>query len=163
MTIEEARALIPVLEQVAYLNAGTFGPLARTTLEAMETELRAGATAGRVGMPYFEHVLGLRDELRGRLAALVGVDPGQVSLTGSTTDGCNIVAAGLDLGPEDEVVTTADEHSGLILPLHTSGVRVVVARAGAGGDSRGRDAEDEADRRLARPLDDGPHAAGRTS
>ncbi len=127
MTIEEARALFPVLERVAYLNAGTFGPLARPTLEAMEAELRVAAENGRVGHAYFERVLAQRDQLRGRFAELVGVDSGQVSLTGSTTDGCNIVVAGLDLGPEDEVVTTSDEHPGLILPLHTSGARVVVA------------------------------------
>ena len=127
MTIDEARALFPVLERVAYLNAGTFGPLARPTLEAMEDELRVGVDDGRLGQAYFEHVLGLRDRLRERFAALVGVDSGQVALTSSTTDGCNIVLAGLDLGPEDEVVTTPAEHPGLILPLHTSGARVVVA------------------------------------
>ena len=49
-----------------------------------------------------------------------------LSLTASTTDGCNVVLAGLDLGPEDEIVTTTDEHFGLIGPLHTSGARVVV-------------------------------------
>jgi L-cysteine/cystine lyase len=127
MTIEEARALIPVLERVAYLNAGTFGPLAQPTVDAMEAELHAGAVEGRVGKPYFERVLALRDELRERLARLVGVEPFQVSLTGSTTDGCNIVVAGLDLGADDEVVTTSDEHPGLILPLHASGACVVVA------------------------------------
>jgi L-cysteine/cystine lyase len=127
MTIEEARALFPVLERIAYLNAGTFGPLARPTLEAMEAELRVGAVEGRLGRIYFERILALREQLRERFAALVGVEPAQVSLTGSTTDGCNIVVAGLDLGPEDEVVTTSDEHPGLILPLHVSGVRVVVA------------------------------------
>ena len=35
MTFEEARAQFPVLERFAYLNAGTFGPLARATVEAM--------------------------------------------------------------------------------------------------------------------------------
>ena len=50
-----------------------------------------------------------------------------MSLTGSTTDGCNIVLAGLDLQPEDEIVTTSEEHFGLLGPLHTSGARVVVA------------------------------------
>ncbi len=34
MTFDEARALFPVLERKAYLNAGTFGPLARPTLDA---------------------------------------------------------------------------------------------------------------------------------
>ena len=35
MTFEEARAQFPVLERYAYLNAGTLGPLSRSTLAAM--------------------------------------------------------------------------------------------------------------------------------
>ena len=49
----------------------------------------------------------------------------KVALTASTTDGCNIALAGLDLREGDEVITTTDEHFGLIGPLHTSGARVV--------------------------------------
>jgi hypothetical protein len=40
VTFDEARALFPVLERFAYLNAGTLGPLARPTLAAMEERLR---------------------------------------------------------------------------------------------------------------------------
>ena len=50
-------------------------------------------------------------------------------MTGSTTDGCNIVLAGLDLSPEDEIVTTREEHFGLLGPVHASGARVVVVDA----------------------------------
>ena len=128
MTLAEARALFPVLERVAYLNAGTFGPLARPTLEAMQAELAADGERGRAGAEYFERVLDLRERARGALAALVGAEPAQVALTGSTTDGCNIVIAGLGLGPDDEVVTTTDEHFGLLGPLHASGARVVVVQ-----------------------------------
>ena len=127
MTPAEARALFPVLERFAYLNAGTFGPLARPTLDAMQAELRADGERGRSGLPYFERVLDLRAQARARLGELVGVDAEHVALTGSTTDACNIVVAGLDLGPEDEVVTTTDEHFGLLGPLHASGARVIVA------------------------------------
>ena len=127
MTFAEARALFPVLERLAYLNAGTFGPLARPTLDAMQAELRADGERGRIGSDYFERLLALRSTLRERLAALVGVEPDQVALTSSTTDGCNIVLSGLGLRPEDEVVTTSEEHFGLLGPLHASGARVVVA------------------------------------
>ena len=127
MTWQEARALFPVLERVAYLNAGTFGPLARPTIEAMESELELAATSGRIGHAYFERVLAAREELRGQLARLVGVESAQTTLTTSTTDGCNIVLAGLDLEPADEIVTTSEEHFGLLGPLHASGARVVVA------------------------------------
>ncbi len=129
MTFAEARALFPVLERFAYLNAGTFGPLARPTLDAMQAQLTADATRGRHGKEYLERLLDLRAQLRERLAALVRVEPAQVALTSSTTESCNVVLAGLGLGPEDEVVTTAEEHFGLLGPLHTSGARVIVTPA----------------------------------
>ncbi len=129
MRFTEARALFPVLERYAYLNAGTFGPLARPTLDAMQAQLAADATDGRHGKEYFERLLDLREQLRTRLAALVGAEPAQVALTSSTTESCNIVLAGLGLGPDDEVVTTAEEHFGLLGPLHASGAGVVVTPA----------------------------------
>jgi L-cysteine/cystine lyase len=54
-----------------------------------------------------------------------------MALTGSTTDGCNIVLSGLELGPDDEVVTTDSEHPGLLLPLNISPARVRVAEVAA--------------------------------
>jgi L-cysteine/cystine lyase len=127
VTFEEARAQFPVLERLAYLQAGSCGPLARPTLEAMRAEEERDLVEGRAGQAYIERVLALRAEVREAIAGLVGVSPDQVALTASTTDGCNVVLAGLELGPDDEVVTTTDEHFGLIGPLHASSARVVVA------------------------------------
>ncbi|MSO95301.1 MAG: aminotransferase class V-fold PLP-dependent enzyme [Thermoleophilia bacterium] len=93
----------------------------------MQGALERDFTEGRSGMPYFESVLELRATVRAVMASLVGVETHHVALTASTTDGCNIVVAGLDLGPGDEVVTTAEEHFGLLGPLGVSGARVVVA------------------------------------
>jgi L-cysteine/cystine lyase len=126
MTFEQARGLFPALERVAYLNAGTFGPLARPVVEAVQREGRRDLEEGRVGSEWFEYALDLRQQLRARLAGLVGAEAEQVALTASTTDGCNIVLAGLGLAREDEVVTTDSEHFGLLGPLHASGARVVV-------------------------------------
>lgn len=125
-TFEEARAQFPVLDRFAYLNAGSCGPLARSTIEAMRAEDELELLQGRSGKPFIERMLELRDDLRRRFADLVGARPEQVALTASTTDSCNIVLAGLDLTPDDEVITTTDEHFGLLGPLHVSGTRVVV-------------------------------------
>lgn len=127
MRFEEARAAFPVLEHLAYLNAGTNGPLARSTVEAILAEELVDLTQGRGGEPYFSRTLARRDEVRGKLAAHLSVAPEQVALTRSTTDGCNIVLAGLRLGADDEVVTSDAEHFGLIGPLHASGARIVAA------------------------------------
>jgi L-cysteine/cystine lyase len=126
MTFEEARAQFPALERIAYLNAGTFGPLARGTMDAVRAEEDRDLEEGRSGDPYFQRTLSLRAELRQEISALVGADPSRVALTSSTTDGCNIVLAGLGLSGEDEVVTTSEEHFGLLGALGTSAARVVV-------------------------------------
>ena len=104
MTFQEGRALFPVLESVAYLNAGTFGPLARPVAEALESGVERELTIGRTGKTYFEETLALRDELRDAFAGLVGAEPTSVALTTSTTD----------------------EHFGLLGPLGASPARVVV-------------------------------------
>ena len=81
---------------------------------------------GRGSRAQFDRILESREVLRADLAELVDVDVEHVALTASTTDGCNIVLAGLDLGEGDEVITTTDEHFGLLGPLHASKARVVV-------------------------------------
>jgi L-cysteine/cystine lyase len=128
VTFDEVRARFPVLERTAYLNAGTFGPLSRATLAAIEEEQRLAGELGRGGKAYFERMLATRDRVRAKLAAQVGVAPEQLALTSSTTDGCSIVLAGLGLGADDEVVTTDVEHFGLIGPLIASGARIRMAR-----------------------------------
>ncbi|HZD86582.1 MAG TPA: aminotransferase class V-fold PLP-dependent enzyme [Gaiellaceae bacterium] len=129
MTFEEARAQFPVLDRHAYLNAGTNGPLARSTAEEIVRETERELREGRSGKAYIEAMLARREELRAGFAAVLGVDPVSVALTDSTTRGCAIVLAGLGLTREDQVVTTGQEHFGLIGPLHASGAEVVVAEA----------------------------------
>lgn len=127
MTPEAARAQFPVLERYAYLNAGSMGPLSRPAADAIAEEARRDLDRGRGGRPYFERMLSLREDVRARIAALLGVPVDRIALTMSTTDAIHVVLAGLALGPGDEVVTSDSEHPGLVLPLHTSGARVIVA------------------------------------
>jgi L-cysteine/cystine lyase len=128
VTFEEARAAFPVLDRFAYLNAGSVGPLSRAAADRIIAGERRELEEGRGSMAYFKHALALRDEVRSQLADSIGVEADNVALTGSTTDGCNIVVAGLGLDSGDEVVTTDVEHFGLIGPLHASGADVRVAR-----------------------------------
>ncbi len=120
-----ARSAFPALARIAYLNAGTFGPLARSVADVVVRETVRDLEEGRTGGPYYDRVFALRAMLRERIGALVGSGGAHVALTFSTTDGCNIVLGGIGLGPGDEVVTTIDEHPGLLLPLGASGARIV--------------------------------------
>ncbi|HXV03892.1 MAG TPA: aminotransferase class V-fold PLP-dependent enzyme [Gaiellaceae bacterium] len=127
MTFEEARAAFPVLERYAYLNAGSVGPMARRTYEAV-VEAEREELGPRGSHDAFNRVVEQREHLRGVLGAHVGVAPDHISLATSTSEGCRVVLAGLALTPEDDIVTTDAEHYGLLGPLHASGARVRVAR-----------------------------------
>ena len=131
VTYDEARAQFPVLERYAYLQAGSVGPLARGTIDAMRAAEDDGLVNGRGSIAQFTRLVEEREALRADIAALVGVSADAVALTASTTDGCNVVLAGLGLEAGDEVITTTDEHFGLIGPLHTSRAKVVVVEPDA--------------------------------
>jgi L-cysteine/cystine lyase len=126
MTFEEARAAFPVLRDYAYLNAGSVGPMAQRTHDAA-AEVEREELGPRGGIEAFKRIMESREGLRRVVAAEVGVDAERLSLTNSTSEGCRVVVAGLDLGPEDEIVTTDSEHYGLLGPIHGSGAKVRVA------------------------------------
>jgi L-cysteine/cystine lyase len=125
------RAQFPVLERVAYLNAGTEGPLPQRAADAVRERIDSELTGGRSGKAYIEGVRGLAGDLRDAYAHVLGAEPADVALTGSTTDGVNTVLAGLSLRPGDEIITSDEEHPGLLAPLgrlkRQAGVTVRVA------------------------------------
>lgn len=117
----------PVLERFAYLNAGTFGPLAQETIDVMAVQTAVELERGRSGKLYFDELIDVRARVRELLAELLGTTSDHIVVTASTTTGCQIVLSGLELSAEDEIVTTDEEHFGLLGPLHVSGARVRVA------------------------------------
>ena len=129
MTFDEARSQFPVLEKHAYLNAGTNGPLAQATVDAFVATAQRDLRDGRSGRAMFEEMLAQREAARVGLAGVLEVDPALMALVDSTSRGCAIVLAGLGLRPDDEIVSTDQEHFGLMGPVHASGARVVVTEA----------------------------------
>ncbi|MFZ1880841.1 MAG: aminotransferase class V-fold PLP-dependent enzyme [Gaiellaceae bacterium] len=130
MTVDwpAVRARFPVLERHAYLNAGTFGPLARATAEAAG-RLRAWELEhGRGGRAYFDEMLATRARVRELLAGQIRVPASNVALTESTTQGVHVVVLGFGLQPGDAVVTTDAEHFGLTGPLLAAGVELQIAK-----------------------------------
>jgi L-cysteine/cystine lyase len=126
VNVDEARAEFPVLRDYAYLNAGSVGPMAQRTHDAI-VAAESEELGPRGGIEAFQRIMEARERLRSLVAAEIGVDADRLSLTNSTSEGCRVVLAGLDLGPDDEIVTTDSEHYGLLGPIHASGARVRVA------------------------------------
>ena len=124
------RAQFPVLADKAYLNAGTEGPLPQAAADAVRERIAFETINGRSGAAYMEPGRELADQARAAYARILGADPSDVALTGSTTDGCNTILAGLALRPGDRIVTSDEEHPGLLAPLarlQAQGVEIAVA------------------------------------
>ena len=117
------RAQFPVLERLSYLNAGTEGPVPHAAAEVVHQRIDLETDGGRCGRQYFEETISLRDRARAGYAAVIGCEASEVALTGSTTDGVNTVIAGLDLRAGDEIVTSDQEHPGLLAPLARARLR----------------------------------------
>jgi L-cysteine/cystine lyase len=115
--VDDLRAQFPVLEHLAYLNAGSNGPVPQPALDAVNESLRWQATEGRGDKAHFEETAARIDHLRGRIAALLGCETAELALTGSTTDGVNAALLALDVGRGDDVLTSDEEHPGVLAPL----------------------------------------------
>ena len=113
MDLRGLRAEFPVLRNVAYLNAGTDGPLPARAVQASAEELEREAANGRT-MAHFERRSELNDALRAAYARALGADASDVALTTCTSDGMAQVITGLTLEPGDEILTSDEEHPGLL-------------------------------------------------
>jgi selenocysteine lyase/cysteine desulfurase len=113
VSLSALRAEFPVLGRLAYLNAGTDGPLAARAVAAAERELRRELEQGRA-KDHFERRSELTDSLRAAYARTLGCDPAEVALTTSTTEGIAQTIGGLQLASGDEIVTSDEEHPGLL-------------------------------------------------
>jgi L-cysteine/cystine lyase len=141
--VDDLRAQFPVLERVAYLNAGTNGPVPRRAYEAAVGSIREQLEDGRSGKAFHERSSARIALLRERVAGVLACEVAELALTGSTTDGVNAVLAALELGPGDEVITSDEEHPAVLAPLaalrERRGVRVRMVPLAAVPDAVGPD------------------------
>lgn len=114
------RSRFPVLAHTAYLNAGTDGPLPEAAARAGTQALRSAAEHGRA-MAHFEMRKQSAEALREEYAQALGCEAADVALTTCTTDGLASVLDGIDWTENDEILTSDEEHPGLLGPL--AGVR----------------------------------------
>ncbi len=121
------RSEFPVCDSVAYLNAGTDGPLPRAAGEAAAEALRRQLLEGRTNA-HFERRLEAQEALRAGYARLLGRPADEVAITSGTSEGVAKVLAGMGLGPGDEILTSDAEHPGLLGPLIAARRRGVAVR-----------------------------------
>ncbi|MBN1964674.1 MAG: aminotransferase class V-fold PLP-dependent enzyme, partial [Anaerolineae bacterium] len=132
------RAQLPAVQDVAFLNTGTCGPLPTVTDAAIRHVIDAEYNTGRAGTDHFMQMMQDGDAVRTDFAALLHVAPESLALTHHTTDGMNIATFGFDWQPGDEVATTTLEHEAGLYPLYVVqtrfGVKINFADVGLGAD-----------------------------
>ncbi len=125
--LQHLREQLPATSSVAYLNSGSFGPLPKVTLAAMLEQDTYDAEF-RQDTDHWERLSSLQQGAREALTKLTGVTRDQVALMHTTHEGLNACLWGMDLRAGDNVVTTDEEHPGLLVPLrhvrHRLGVDV---------------------------------------
>jgi L-cysteine/cystine lyase len=117
--LPELRREFPVLEECVYLNTGTCGPLPRGALDASRAELEREARAGRTQAHHEQRRL-LEEALRAEYATLLGCASEELALTTCTSEGVSLVVSGLALRPGDEILTSDEEHPGLLGALQAA-------------------------------------------
>jgi selenocysteine lyase/cysteine desulfurase len=109
----ELRAEFPVLARLAYLNAGTDGPLPALAVRAAAEELRREAEDGRA-QAHGKRRGELTGELRSAYATALGCDAADVALTTCTSEGIAQTIGGLAFAQGEEILTSDEEHPGLL-------------------------------------------------
>lgn len=101
------------MERLAYLNAGTDGPLPARAIAAARAELERELQQGRT-QAHFERRTELTDALRAAYATALGCDTSDLALTTCTTEGVAQTLGGFPFAGGDEILTSDEEHPGLI-------------------------------------------------
>jgi selenocysteine lyase/cysteine desulfurase len=115
------------LDDLTYLYTAAEGPMLRRGAAAIEEYCRqkSRAEAGRA------HHAEIEKSLRGRLAAMLGVESGEIALLSSASEGINAVAGVIDWRTGDNVVINDLEFPSVSLPwlrMRDRGVEVRVVR-----------------------------------
>ncbi len=117
------RAEFPLLQRriddmpITYLDSASTSPKPRCVIDAVtDVYTRETANVHRGVHTLADEVTESYEEARGAVASFLNAAPSEIVFTRGTTESINLVAAGLGLGPEDEVVITALEHHSNYMP-----------------------------------------------
>jgi selenocysteine lyase/cysteine desulfurase len=103
------RAQFPLSPDLAYFNTGGLGPTLEPVLAIMaETTRKLQARA--------EHGHALFTDARAVVARFLSAEPSEIAFVRNATEANSIVAAGLKLGPGDEVIFETHAHPGGSFP-----------------------------------------------
>src|SRR5580704_811147 len=119
------------MEDVAYMNTASQGPLPRVSIRAAQAALEWKKYPYKMPEDIY---FALPGRVRALLAEMIGAQPGEIALTTGASAGIAAVANGLNWKPDDEVLIAQGEfpaHFATWLPMQQAGklrVRIVTPR-----------------------------------
>ena len=117
------RASMPALAETTFFNTGASGPSPTPVIDAATDVVRRHKTEAPAAEGMYPAAATARSESRETIAAHLGVEPSELALTESTSDGLSALAAAIDWQPGDRVVRTDVEHPAGVLPFQRAARR----------------------------------------
>jgi selenocysteine lyase/cysteine desulfurase len=117
--IAAIRREFPIIQRILFFDSAHQAPLScvKAALERFFTE--GLETAGRKS-----RWLARVEDIRARLAQLIGADPSEIAFTKNTSEGLNIAANALPLTAGDNVLLVEGDHHNNFLNLRAKGINV---------------------------------------
>lgn len=116
MNLEQIRQDIPGLDASVYFNTGGTGPSPRQVTNAVSDAYQLMAEQGAEAPPVKQEIAARSAAARAKVAELLDVDPEEIALLRSVSEGMNVVAMGMDWQAGDEIILTDQEHPTGLLP-----------------------------------------------
>ncbi|MSQ27924.1 MAG: aminotransferase class V-fold PLP-dependent enzyme [Dehalococcoidia bacterium] len=135
MDVAAVRKLIPATQKSMYLNTGWSGPSPQPVIDAIVNAVRHENEEGPTTPPIAEANRAAKPKVREAYAQFLGVTPEEITLTGNTTHGLNLVLSGMTWREGDELITTDLEHGSGFVPAYNLraryGINVRIVSLGA--------------------------------
>jgi L-cysteine/cystine lyase len=115
--VDALRAQLPALQTTGYFNTGSNGPIPIVAYEAADATARQELQQGRIVPGAYIENRERNRRFAAMAATIFGADGDEIALTHSATEGLGTALMGMTWSPGDEIITTFEEHPGLLLPI----------------------------------------------
>jgi L-cysteine/cystine lyase len=105
------------VQTTGYFNTGSNGPIPTVAYEAADATARRELYKGRIVPGAYVENRERNRRFAAMAATIFGADTDEIALTHSATEGLGTALMGMTWNPGDEIVSTFEEHPGLMLPL----------------------------------------------
>src|SRR5829696_7890207 len=115
--VDALRAQLPAVQTTGYFNTGSNGPIPIVAYEAADATARRELNQGRIVPGVYVENRERNRRLAAMAATIFGADDDEIALTHSASEGLATALMGMTWSPGDEIITTFEEHPGLLLLL----------------------------------------------